>query len=97
MSTRIALAITSVVFALASFASHAEPVAVKDLDMFVDTPTGFVFVKMPQGWKFVGKLDAQAMRQLPAGVHTSLLPRDADDGLSRVARPAPAQAVGERG
>lgn len=97
MSTRLALAVTSVVFALASFATHAEPVAVKNLDMFVDPPTGFVFVKMPQGWKFVGKLDAQAMRQLPAGVHTSLLPRDADDERSRLAQPADRKPAGERG
>jgi hypothetical protein len=54
--------------------AQAEPVVVKNFDIFVDPPTAFVFVKMPQGWKFVGKLDEDAMRELPPSVHTSLLP-----------------------
>jgi hypothetical protein len=97
MLTRIAQAIAGATIALAAFAAHAEPVVVKNLDMFVDPPTGFVFVKMPQGWKFVGQLDAQAMRALPAGVHTSLLTPDADDDMSRMARPANGKAESERG
>jgi len=62
--------------ALTAFGAQAEPVNVKLLDLFVDPPTGFVFVKMPGGWKFVGQLDAQSLSKLPAGVHTALLQAD---------------------
>ena len=58
-------------------AADAAPV-VKTLDVFVDLPTGFTFVKMPAGWKFVGKLDADQLRELPGTVHTRLLPTDED-------------------
>ena len=47
---------------------------VRTLDVYVDLPTGFTFVKMPVGWKFVGKLEADQMRDLPGTVHTTLLP-----------------------
>lgn len=59
----------------------AEPAAapvVSTFDVFVDLPTGFAFVKMPAGWKFVGKLEADQMRDLPNTVHTTLLPPDED-------------------
>jgi hypothetical protein len=59
--------------ALAALSTHAEPVQVRDFDIFVDPPTAFVFVKLSQGWKFVGKLDTKALADLPAKVHTSLL------------------------
>jgi hypothetical protein len=72
--------------ALTAFTARAEPVIVKDLDIFVDLPTAFAFIKMPRGWKFVGQLDAQTLGKLPAGVHTSLLP--ADDDVVRIAEPA---------
>lgn len=60
--------------ALAALSAQAAPVEVHDFDVFVDPPTAFAFVKLPQGWKFVGKIDAKALSELPAKVHTSLLP-----------------------
>jgi len=55
--------------------SRAERVAkvVPDYTVFLDPPTGFVFVKLPTGWKFVGKVDAKEAAHVPAGVVTALL------------------------
>jgi len=64
------------------------PVPVKDFDIFIDLPTGFVFLKLPAAWKFVGKLDEKDLHALPAGVITSLLPPDpADAPLAQVDAP----------
>jgi hypothetical protein len=68
--------------ALAALSTHAAPVEVHDFDIFVDPPTAFAFVKLPQGWKFVGKIDAKALSELPAKVHTSLLPPDEDERIA---------------
>ena len=66
-------------FAFATACAHAAPIDVRDFDVFVDPPTAFVFVKLPQGWKFVGKLDAKALAALPAKVRTSLLSPDSNE------------------
>lgn len=60
-------------------------VTVKDYDVFVDPPTGFVFVKLPEGWKFAGKVDPAALDRLPPTVLTWLLPAEGDDA-QRMAR-----------
>jgi len=65
--------------ALAQAASASVPV--KDFDVYVDTPTGFVFVKLPAGWKFVARIDAAEMGQLPGTVLTSLLPPDTEGAV----------------
>jgi len=39
-----------------------------DYTVFHDTPTGFVFIKLATGWKFVGKASPTA--QLPSDLHT---------------------------
>src|SRR5262249_41033104 len=50
------------------------PIKVQDFAVFVDPPTGFVFVKLPAGWKFVGKVEQDTIASLPTSVYTSLLP-----------------------
>ncbi|MFM2067435.1 MAG: hypothetical protein RLZZ584_2344 [Pseudomonadota bacterium] len=76
MLTRALAALTlAAVGAATPVASHAEPVAriVPDYAVFVDPPTGFVFVKLPAGWKFVGKVEAGELARLPSSVVTALL------------------------
>jgi hypothetical protein len=73
-------------FALVSPALAQTAPQVKDLDVFVDVPTGFTFIKMPSGWKFVGKLEADQMRQLPSTTLTSLLPPEQEDVRTAAAR-----------
>lgn len=61
--------------------SQAEKVArvVADYTVFVDPPSGFVFVKLPTGWKFVGKVDPVDLSKLPATVVTAMLVGNDDD------------------
>ena len=76
------------VFAVAPTLSHAEKVAkvVPDYTVFLDPPTGFVFVKLPAGWRFVGKVEAKDIAQVPASVVTALLTGDDDsDETGRMA------------
>lgn len=67
-----------------------EAVAVQDYDLFVDPPTAFAFIKLPSGWKFIGKLDSEQLKHLPPGTLTSLLPPD--ESSTRLAGEAPAAA-----
>jgi len=63
-------------------AAPASVATVADYTVFVDAPTGFVFVKLPQGWKFAGKSDAALPSRLPANVVTRLLPAETDSTLA---------------
>lgn len=75
-------------------ATQAPPqptVTVKDYDVFVDPPTGFVFVKLPKHWKFVGKVDETALASLPSTVITSLLPDERDGVVASDNRQAPSR------
>jgi len=65
-------------------------VPVKDFDVYVDLPTAFAFIKLPSGWKFIGKLDAEQLRHLPPGTLTALLKTDEQDSPVRMASAAPA-------
>jgi hypothetical protein len=67
---------------VASFAQSNVPAGAvqgpaQTFDVFVDQPTGFTFVKMPGGWKFVGEVSKEDARHLPNAVLTSVLPDDA--------------------
>lgn len=65
------------------------PVPVADYTVFVDPPTGFVFVKLPAGWTFVGTVSPQDMARLPPGVLTALLRDPAPQAVAE-GRAAPA-------
>lgn len=57
---------------LAKVRQHA--VSPDSYHVFVDLPTGYMFVKTPFGWKFRGQLAADRFSQLPVGTYVSLLP-----------------------
>ena len=78
----LALLVASLI-ASPTIAQSTRAVAVNEYDVFVDPPTAFAFIKLPTGWKFIGKLDAEQMRHLPQGTLTSLLP--AEEDAARVA------------
>ena len=46
---------------------------VPDYTVLVDPPTGYVFVKLPAGWRFVGMVAVEDLSRLPATVETTLL------------------------
>ncbi|SAK49910.1 hypothetical protein AWB76_01391 [Caballeronia temeraria] len=62
---------------LASFAqSPATAASPAPYSVFVDQPTGFTFVKLPSGWKFVGAVSQEEAQHVPAGVLKSVLPAE---------------------
>ncbi|MCW5660199.1 MAG: hypothetical protein KIT60_21055 [Burkholderiaceae bacterium] len=68
----------------ATSASESRQIAVVDYAVFVDPPTGFVFVKLPRGWKFAGKIEPEDVARLPSHVFTALL------------KPEPQEAAGDK-
>ena len=75
----------------AASAQNNDTVVVNDYDVFVDPPSAFAFIKLPTGWKFIGKLDAEQLRHLPSGTLTSLLP--AEEGATQLAGGSKQQAA----
>jgi len=88
-------------------AAQAQPIAdapvVNDFDVFVDLPTGFAYIKTPSGWKFIRKLSAEQLRDLPPTTLTRLLPMESDGTMlaepaqAPSHRPAAKQPGGQRG
>ena len=87
-STRLLAATAALVAAFAGMAAEPQErqrLAVADYAVYVDLPTAFAFVKLPDGWKFVGKLDADQLRHLPAATLTSLLAEEPQQGQGQEA------------
>jgi hypothetical protein len=82
-----AAALVAACVAPIAHAQDATSPTVREYDVFVDLPTAFAFIKLPAGWKFIGKLDADQLRRLPPGTLTSLLPPE--DAATRLAQQAP--------
>jgi hypothetical protein len=53
----------------ASVAAHGHA---KIFDIFVDQHPGFTFVKIPDGWKFVGAVSREDTQHLPDRVLTAV-------------------------
>jgi hypothetical protein len=68
---------------VAAAETDASQVPVADYTVFVDLPTGFAFLKLPQGWKFAGKVDDAELAKLPDSVLTALLKSDEEPMLAR--------------
>ncbi len=74
--TLAALALALASFAAALPAQAQSFVQVRDWDVYVDLPTGFAYVKTPQRWVFVRRLDEQQLQHLHPSTLTALLPAE---------------------
>lgn len=77
--TLLTLFAGAVVAPVQSAQAEGQAVAVRNFDVFVDPPTGYTFVRLPSGWKFVGVVEQSDLGNLPATVITSLLPGKIED------------------
>lgn len=59
----LSLGLTGAVPAMAKTVTSAAKAQV--FDVYVDTPTGFTFVKMPGGWQYVGAVGQDDLKRLP--------------------------------
>jgi hypothetical protein len=71
-------ALVAALLVASPFAASAETAAPAaspaPYSVFVDQPTGFTFVKLPGGWKFVGAVSKEEAQHVPSSVLTSVLP-----------------------
>jgi len=75
IAAALVVASSAVVAQTAADTAQMDAVAsAKNFAVFVDTPTGFTFVKLPGGWKFAGKVGPNDVRNLPSNVLTSVVP-----------------------
>jgi len=81
--------------ALAPAVSRADKVArvVADYTVFLDPPTGFVFVKLPVGWKFVGQVDPNDVTRAPGNVVTAMLVEADESVATNAVEPSHDQAA----
>jgi hypothetical protein len=83
LTCKILTASIAALCTLAPVVSRADKVArvVDDYTVFLDPPTGFVFVKLPVGWKFVGRVDPKDVARAPGHVVTAMLV-DAEESVA---------------
>ena len=91
LAASLGLALLAGPAAAQSTFDESRQITVADYTVFVDPPTGFVFVKLPQGWKFAGKVEPFDVAHLPSNVVTALLiPEtdiaEADAGVGKVGK-----------
>jgi hypothetical protein len=67
---------------------ESRAIGVRDYTVFVDPPSGFVFVKLPQRWQFVGRVDGIDAAKLPSNVVSALLMPEIDPPLAQVGEDA---------
>lgn len=71
-------------FAAFAQSTTAQAAAPAPYSVFVDQPTGFTFVKLPSGWKFVGAVSKEEAQHVPANVLTSVMPGDSARSINTV-------------
>jgi hypothetical protein len=67
----------------ASVAAHGQA---KISDIFVDQHPGFTFVKMPDGWKFVGAVSREDAQHLPDRVLTAVVSSEGEEVIDGAGR-----------
>jgi len=90
LAASLGLALAGSASAQSTF-DDSRQIPVADYTVFVDPPTGFVYIKLPQGWKFVGKVEPADVALLPGNVVTALLMpesevAEADAGIGKVGK-----------